>query len=174
MSGWRRYGRSTWQPSRRSRLESLVERLQLQDGWTVDELVTSVERMRGRRIVRAPLPENAPVGLFGLWLARPADDVVLYRKSSDPLMERHVVAHEVAHMLLEHGSRTSPGEPATSLVGVDVGRGLGSSVSTMQAARGASAYDDECEYEAELLATLILTGDRRKGILRRDRMTSEF
>ncbi|MEU2033858.1 hypothetical protein [Nocardia amamiensis] len=146
----------------------------MRNEWTVDELVAAVERMRGRRIVRAPLPENAPVGLFGLWLARPADDVVLHRKSSDPLMERHVVAHEVAHMLLEHGSMASPGELATLLVGVDSGRVLGSRVSTVQAARGAGAYDDECEYEAELLATLILTGDRRRGILRRDRMASEF
>ncbi|MGW4716059.1 hypothetical protein [Nocardia sp. NPDC004260] len=55
--------------------------------------------------------------------------MVLYRPSSDPLMERHVVAHEVAHTLLEHGRKTSPGEPARLLVGLDVGRGLGSRVS---------------------------------------------
>ncbi|WP_280413455.1 ImmA/IrrE family metallo-endopeptidase [Nocardia asiatica] len=161
-------------PSTRSRLESLASTLQLRNGWDVDELVSSVERIRGRRIVRAPLPDSAPVGLCGLWLAGEADDVVLFRPSSDPLMERHVVAHELAHMLLEHGRKTSPGELATLLVGLDVGRGLGSNASMVQTARGASAYDDDREYEAELLATLIETAGRRKGILRRYRRASAF
>ncbi|MGW4720137.1 hypothetical protein [Nocardia sp. NPDC004260] len=161
-------------PSTRSRLESLASTLQLRNGWDVEELVSSVERIRGRRIVRAPLPDSAPVGLCGLWLAGEADDVVLFRPSSDPLMERHVVAHELAHMLLEHGRKTSPGELATLLVGLDVGRGLGSNASMVQTARGASAYDDDREYEAELLATLIETGGRRKGILRRYRTASAF
>lgn len=159
------------QPSRRLRLESLVDRLQLPREWTVDELVTSVERMRGRRIVRSRLPDSVPVGLCGLWLARAKDDVVLYRESSDPMMERHVVAHEVAHMLLGHGRKTSPRQLATLLVGGDVERELGSGASLVQTARGAGAYDDIFEYEAELLATLILTGDRRKGILRRYRIS---
>ncbi len=161
-------------PSRRSRLESIAGTLQLRKGWDVEELVSSVERIRGRRIVRAPLPDGAPVGLCGLWLAGEADDVVLFRPSSDPLMERHVVAHELAHMLLEHGRRTSPGELAALLVGLDVGRGLGSNASMVQTARGASAYDDDREYEAELLATVIETGGRRKGILRRYRSASAF
>ncbi len=155
------------QSSRRSRLESLVDRLQLRKGWTVDDLVTSVEQMRGRRIVRSPLPENMPVGLCGLWLARSDDDVVLHRKTSDPVMLRHVVAHEVAHMLLDHGGGTSPGELAALLVGLDGGSGLGSSESTVRTARGISAYDDECEYEAELLATMIVTGGRKQRLLRR-------
>lgn len=89
-------------------------------------------------------------------------------------MERHVVAHEVAHMLLDHGRKTSPGELATLLAGVDVGRGLGSSGSMVQTARGAGAYNDDAEYEAELLATMILIGARRDGILRRDRRTPAF
>ncbi|WP_433635528.1 hypothetical protein [Nocardia sp. CA-120079] len=88
-------------------------------------------------------------------------------------MEQHVVAHEIAHMLLEHGSGTSPGELAALLAGVDVGRGIGSIGSVGRGTRG-NAYATLAEYEAELLATMILTGGRTKGMRRRNRQRPTF
>lgn len=165
---WRR------RSSTRDRLGSLVSRLGLPDDWSVEEFIEAVERMRGRRIVQLPLPERSPVGLCGLWLARPDDDLVLHRRCWDPTMEKHMVAHEVAHMLLGHDRLTSPRELATMLAGVDLGGEPGSPAPVVQTARGASTYSDRAEYEAELLATLVMRGARKDGALRRDRMLRTF
>lgn len=161
-------------PSTRARLESIVVNLGLQEDWTIEEFFTAVETMRGRRIIRLLLPDQAPVGLCGLWLARPNDDVVFHRRCSDPTMERHVVSHEAAHMLLDHGRETSPSELASLLAGVDLTDELGSSVSMVQTARSANTYLDRAEYEAEWLATLLMTRARQDGTMRRDRMLRTF
>ncbi|WP_405183705.1 M48 family metalloprotease [Nocardia sp. NBC_01377] len=164
--GWRR-GSPT-----RSQLTSLIDQLALPQDWTVEDLFACLVTVRGRPIVRLPLPEDAPVGLCGLWLARSEDDVVLHRPSPDPMMERHVLAHEAAHMLLDHGRDSTPQELAGLLVDWTFGGRLDSVVSQVRTARGASttgAYSRRDEYEAELLATMIMTRASQDGTLRRDR-----
>ncbi len=125
----------------------------------MEEFFTSLERVRGRRIIRRPLPVNAPVGLCGLWLAREHDDVIVHRLSSDPTQERHVIGHEVAHMLLGHGHPASPTQVAQMLMGVDAAGVL--KASGFKTARWTNAYARRDEYEAEFFATLIMTRARR-------------
>lgn len=158
--------------STRSRVQTLVDRLDLPADWTADEFFASVERMRGRRIRRLLLPSTAPVGLCGLWLACEDHDVILYRRSSDPGVELHVALHEVGHMLLGHGQDTSispAGWTALTRVGA---LDRETDLSTVRAARGISSYAAQEEYEAELLATLIGLRARTVGP-RRDRMLKE-
>ncbi|WP_280246923.1 MULTISPECIES: hypothetical protein [Nocardia] len=150
--------------STRSQLEELVDRLELPENWSVEVFLAALERMRGRRIIRRPLPVNAPVGLCGLWLAREHDDVIVHRVSSDPIQERHVIAHEVAHMLLCHGRPASPAQVARMLMGVDAESELEPAV--VRTARWANAYARHDEYEAELFATLIMTRPHRSGTTR--------
>ncbi|WP_157129148.1 hypothetical protein [Nocardia amamiensis] len=158
--------------STRSRFEEIVDRLALPEDWSVEEFFASLERVRGRRIIRRPLPANLPVGLCGLWLARPDDDVVLHRLSEDPTQERHVIGHEAAHMLLGHGHRASPAQLSRMLMGVNLDGGVDASM--VRTARGVNSYATRDEYEAEMLATLIMTGARRDGMVRRDRMLRAF
>lgn len=154
--------------STRSRFEEIVDRLALPEDWSVEEFFASMERMRGRRIIRRPLPANSPVGLCGLWLARPDDDVVLHRLSSDPTLERHVIGHEAAHMLLGHGHRASPAQLARLLMGIDLDCEVDGSM--VRAASAANGYASRDEYEAEMLATLIMTRARRGGMARGNRV----
>ncbi|AHK35455.1 hypothetical protein Pd630_LPD10005 (plasmid) [Rhodococcus opacus PD630] len=100
LSGLGRRGRKA---STRSRLESIIASLALPEDWTIVQFVQSVEQLRGRKIHLLELPDSAPVGLCGLWLARPNDDVVFHRASSDPEQTRHTVSHEIGHMLCDHG-----------------------------------------------------------------------
>ncbi|MBF6333037.1 hypothetical protein [Nocardia transvalensis] len=156
--------------STRARLHTLVDRLELPADWTIEEFIASVERMRGRRIVRLLLPPTAPVGLCGLWLECKDYEAIFLRQSSDPAVELHVALHEVSHMLLDHGQDTSISTVDWSTLrsgGVDHEIDL----STVRAARGLSSYASREEYEAELLATLIgfrarTVGPRRDPILR--------
>ncbi|MBF6063469.1 hypothetical protein IU500_18460 [Nocardia terpenica] len=152
--------------STRARLQSLVDRLDdaLPEDWTAEELFSSVERLRGRRIERLALPPSSPVGLCGMWLAYRDYDVLFLRKSDDP----HDTFHELGHMLLDHG-QDSPvmGQLATLLAGVE----LNYSTAKVRAFRGRSSYDTPDEYEAELFATMVRArvrsgGPRRDGMLK--------
>lgn len=156
--------------STRAKLERLVDSLELPEDWTAEEFFTSLQRLRGRRIVRLALPGSTVVGLCGLWLAGDNVDLILHRRSADPTRERHVIAHEVGHMLLDHGrDEVMPADDlARLLIGVQRAHNLDSLA--IRAARGASTYAKRDEYEAELLATLILTRARREGTLRRNPM----
>ncbi|WP_159848451.1 hypothetical protein [Nocardia sp. CY41] len=142
----------------RSQLEALVDRLELPEDWSVEDFLSSLERVRGRKVICMPLPVDAPVGLCGLWLARAHDDVIVHRLSSDPTQERHVIGHEVAHLLLGHGHRASPAKVAQMLMGVAPEGEMEASM--IKAARWANSYAARDEYEAEFFATLIMTRAR--------------
>ncbi|WP_378740633.1 hypothetical protein [Nocardia brasiliensis] len=166
-TGFRQGGVST-----RARLQSLVDRLELPADWTAEEFFASVERLRGRRIMRLPLPSAAPVGLCGLWLACQDHDVIFLRGSPDPAVQVHVGLHEVGHMLLDHGGdrSLSGSELAAVLTGIELSA---IDISQVQAARGVSSYATTEEYEAELLATLIGIQTRTSGP-RRDWLLKEL
>ncbi len=153
------------QSSTRRRLKGLVDSLDriLPEDWTAEELLAAVESLRGRRILRLPLPAKAPVGLCGLWLAGADYDVMFLRPSTN----QHDTFHELGHMLLDHGVES----PVQELVGLLTGADMSLDISTIRGARGASSYAPPEEYEAELLATMISTrirrgGPRRDGMLR--------
>lgn len=172
LSGLGRRGRKA---STRSRLESIIASLALPEDWTIVQFVQSVEQLRGRKIHLLELPDSAPVGLCGLWLARPNDDVVFHRASSDPEQTRHTVSHEIGHMLCDHGddAQLPPEELATYLTGVDL-TAHELDLSMVKAARGISSYSDQAEYEAELLATLIATKATSAQARDRDRILRAF
>lgn len=113
-----------------------------------------------------PLPPHSPVGLCGLWLEREHDDVILHRPTNNPWFKMHVLSHEVAHILLDHGAN-NVGDGSTSLTfsnlmtTFDQGMQQELESSTIRSARGASSYDRREEYDAELLATIILGQNRR-------------
>ncbi|MBF6171153.1 hypothetical protein [Nocardia blacklockiae] len=149
----------------RAQLQSLVDRLDrdLPGDYTVDELFAVVERLRGRRIDRLPLPEVAPAGLCGMWLAYADHDVLFLRNMSDP----HDALHELGHILLDHGQEAPlVGQLGGLLAQKDLVAG-----SAVRGFRGASSYDPPDEYSAELFATMMRTrvrtrGPRRDGILK--------
>ncbi|WP_405163483.1 hypothetical protein OG203_45755 [Nocardia sp. NBC_01499] len=128
--------------------------------WTVEDLFAEVERVRGRPIMRLPLPVAVPPGLCGLWLAAADYDVILLQDPDDA----HVVVHELGHMLLEHGRDSSADELVSMLAGVDLGD---HDPSMIRSARGAHGYRRNEEYYAELLATMVLPMTRRSDEQRR-------
>lgn len=145
--------------STRRQFELLVEQLELSKNWTTREFIAAVEQMRGRRIALLWLPDRTPVDLCGLWLARTDQDVVLRRRSSDPVYDTHILCHEVAHMLLDEGISGSPAELATLLTGAELGD---TDTSVVQAARNGT-YLDHAETKAEVLATMIMTWGRAEN-----------
>jgi hypothetical protein len=163
-----------WMSRRRSRraIESAIDQIgTLPEDWSVSEFVAAAARWRGREIHTRALPATAPAGLCGLWVARQNDDVVLHRPSSDPIQIRHVIAHEIGHMMLGHGEIIDLADVGGSLEGLTVEAG-----DRICAARGGSSnYDDSVEFEAELFATLVMTQARRdEDPRRRSRLLRAF
>ncbi len=172
---WRKPFPWPWRPDRgkistRARLRAMVDDLDLPPDWTIEEFIAAVERMRGRRIARLPLPPTAPVGLCGLWLACKEYDAIFLRRSPDSTVETHVVLHEIGHMLLGHGQD----RPISATEWKTLKETVGDiDPATVRAARGISSYASNEEYEAELFATLIGSHARTDGP-RRDPMLKEM
>ncbi len=79
--------------------------LALGDTFNFDELVGAVQgrRQRGIRIVElAELSDHD--GLCAIWLMTDTEDIVLHAHSDSVLHRQQFVLHELAHMILDHGT----------------------------------------------------------------------
>jgi hypothetical protein len=86
--------------------------LALGDVFSFDELVDAVQarRQRGLRIVElAGLSDHE--GLCAIWLMTDTEDIVLHAHSDSGLHRQQFVLHELAHMILGHGTENSGETP---------------------------------------------------------------
>lgn len=86
--------------------------LALGDVFSFDELVDAVQarRQRGLRIVElAGLSDHE--GLCAIWLMTDTEDIVLHAHSDSGLHRQQFVLHELAHMILGHGTENSAETP---------------------------------------------------------------
>lgn len=72
---------------------------------TLADIFTTVGARRGRPI-ESRATDFAGTEVFGLWLALPHADLVLYEQSTSVAHQAHIVLHELGHIVLEH--RLSP------------------------------------------------------------------
>lgn len=109
--------------------------------------VASLAGRRGRPIVLCPMALRGES--FGAWIAELSVDVVFYEERTAPLHQRHIILHELGHILCDHEGLDGT-DLAALLSGTDpADEGL-------RAPRG-TRYTDAEEQEAEMIATLILT-----------------
>ncbi|MFF2077940.1 ParH-like protein [Kitasatospora sp. NPDC058162] len=103
---------------------------------------------RGRPIELLPVPArpHAPCGLLVSTLEA---DYILYAADTGVLHQRHILVHEIAHLLLDHAG-SAPLAPAAALL-------PNLSPALVQRVLGRTSYDEPQEREAELLASLILS-----------------
>ncbi|MEV7617268.1 hypothetical protein [Streptomyces sp. NPDC089799] len=158
-----------------ARCAGLLDALPLPAGTpvTVDALRTAIEEQRGRPLVLSALPERAgeTAGLCGLWIALGDADHIFYETSTSPLHQQHIILHEIAHLLLDHGN-TGGGDgegDGTGDQGTDgqeaadaqwagitgLFPGLDPAMVSRLLARGRTDYTEIQERQAELMATLI-------------------
>lgn len=103
---------------------------------------------RQRPIEFSPLPLSGSV--TGAWVAEESVDVICYQSRTSPHHQRHIMLHELSHILCGHHgiSLRELGNAFPSLLtGLSVGR--------LRSAYRATRSDAE-EDEAELLASLIM------------------
>jgi len=93
-------------------VSTAFDQLALGDVFSFDELVDAVQarRHRGLRIVElAGLSDHE--GLCAIWLMTDDEDIVLHAHSDSGLHRQQFVLHELAHMILGHGTENSAESP---------------------------------------------------------------
>jgi hypothetical protein len=134
---------------RRRRCKDLVDSLEIPSPFDLGEFVAAVAKRRGRPIVlrEMALPRG---GMCGLVVSAPAQDLIVYAKHTSRTHQRHIVSHELAHLLLEHGT-----DPETSVQASQAALPHLDPAMVKRVLAGRSNYEAVHEEEAELVASLI-------------------
>jgi hypothetical protein len=142
----------------RQECEALVAGLDVPEPFDLESLCRQLGEQRSRPI--ALMPTAMAFGnLCGLWLATARSDYVFYEDDTSRLHQKHIVFHELGHLLRGHS--------ASRTLDSDIARALTAAVepTDVQRVLGRDTYSDDQEYEAELIATLMLRRISRQHIV---------
>jgi hypothetical protein len=142
--------RPTSERELRRRCRKLLRELDVQPPLDVHEFCARLAAVRGRPIKLIPYPIWAD-GPFGLWFKGRTTDYIVYQEHTTKPHQRHIILHEVGHILADHPSD----EEADDLRDMLSGPG-GQLTEIPSALRRRTAYDQQEEREAETVATIIL------------------
>jgi hypothetical protein len=127
----------------------LLDQLGLPPRFTLVELHASVEQRRGRpvHLLARDLPPSAP---HGVWVATDDADYLVYDGSAPEERRHQLIAHELGHVLFDHGTTPSRAERvAAQLLPRNVPPGL-------RQVRGRICYDERAEQRAEVFGTVVV------------------
>ncbi len=132
----------------RRRCRRLLNELGIRPPLDVFELCRSVGHQRGRPI--RLIPHRIPVpGPFGAWIATPQADYIVYQQDTSKPHQRHIILHELGHLLAGHGATAENHD-----LGAQLAPGL--EPEAVRRALLRTSYDTDHEREAETVATIIL------------------
>lgn len=148
-----RFGRrdtGTTERELRRRCRGLLRELDVQPPLDVHEFCARLAVVRDRPIRLVPYPLWAD-GPFGLWFKGRTTDFIVYQEHTTGPHQRHIILHEVGHILADHPSD----DDADDLREV-FGLSDGQLPRVSGGLRYRTAYDRREEHEAETIATIIL------------------
>ena len=139
----------------RRRCEARLDTLDLPVPFEVGAFCRGLAAQRGRAIMLR-LVTNA-AGPHGLWLAAEGADIIFYQKHTSPAHQHHIILHELSHLLCGHQPELAQDMVTPQRLLPDIRQ------ATVRGVLSRSAYSNDEEREAELLASLIL--ERSAGLL---------
>ncbi len=134
-------------PDRKSKIDFILDHLDLPDPFSTEELVHRVAEMRGRPIHLESVPGISTEMPCGFWVALEDIDLIAVEDATSPLHRDHIVLHEISHMLLGHEAGNDLHERLP----------LGVDPSLVAHMLGRTSYGAPIEREAETLAGRIAT-----------------
>ena len=142
----------------------MVTTLDLPEPFDLSEFCSRLGRRIGREII---LMSHSMVigGLCGTWMRTAKADYVFYEEDTSQLHQQHIIFHEVGHILRSH----VPGKELSKDLARTVAAGI--KVSDVFRVLGRDSYTDDDEFEAELIATLILSRIGRQPVREEPRST---
>jgi Zn-dependent peptidase ImmA (M78 family) len=133
----------------------VLQQLDLSGGPEIERLRVQVEALQGRPLKLIAVGDrDLPCGM---WVRTAEADLVFYAESTAAAHQRHIIAHELAHILLGHS-----GAELTEQAGGQLFQRI--EPATVARVLNRSEYDTGTEREAELLATLLLQRRPRPSV----------
>src|SRR2546423_10212543 len=86
--------------------ERRIDGLRIPRPFDLDAFMASVQKQRGGRRIHirpSPIPASE-VSPYGMWVATPDDDFIIYEPETTPLPRAQIVLPEVGHMTFDHPS----------------------------------------------------------------------
>jgi hypothetical protein len=150
--GWRRRpARSLWRRARQ-----VADGVSLPEPFDAEDFVAGLAVERGRPIELMPVsaPEGAPCGLL---MSTERADYILYPTNTTALHRRHILLHEVGHLVWGHGGAAADAGADGVAIDAAAGRQLMPNLSPELVRRvlGRTTYSEAEEREAELVASLL-------------------
>lgn len=142
-----------------ARFHTLNRAIPIPYPWDASEYVRRVADYRHRPIILCPIDAGALSGTgcgtgSGLWIARADDDVIMYGAEADWHAE-HIIAHELGHMLLGHGS--APATTSSTAADLPLQTLMPSlSLDTIRSVLRRQDYSTGRERDAETFADMLL------------------
>jgi len=134
-----------------STLSATDQRAQDSCPFDLDEFLRCFAAQRGRSLKVTPLPVLSEPGFAsGVWVATDSTDYVLYNDRTSPLHQRHIILHEVGHMIFAHNERRLSDNV------VPDGGFPNLEPRSARHLMGRVHYSEPEEEEAEMVATLLL------------------
>ncbi|NAZ85847.1 ImmA/IrrE family metallo-endopeptidase [Kineococcus indalonis] len=131
----------------RHRCAARLRDLALPDTFSTDAFATAVADLRGRPVHVLP---HSTTGPCGAWVSTAAADYVFVDESTSGVHRRHILAHELAHVVFDHGGPDVLADDVAARLLPDVDR------STIERVLQRSSYSTEEEREAEVFASMVL------------------
>ncbi|WP_051967298.1 hypothetical protein [Kitasatospora mediocidica] len=151
----------------RQHCAEVVRRLDIPRPFTVNSLIDSIERRRGRAISLVPMALAVRAGSpCGLWVATDDTDYILYQKDTTRAHREHIVLHEVGHLELGHECTEADQDEVARLLMPSLDPAL------VRTVLGRTVYTSTEERAAELVASLLpLQAGRAVGRATRESST---
>ena len=148
----------------RERLQALETTVDLRQVATIRQLCDALAAHRRRPIYVEAF--RLPPSVYGVCLNTETTDYIFYAEDAAPPLQEHIILHEVAHVLLGLPEAAAIQSLVERLL-KDLNTGMprpALPALLLNAALKRTCYDEVCEWQAELLGTLI---EQRWRALRR-------
>ena len=131
----------------RRRCEERLREIELPAPFSATSFCESLAERRDRPILLLPI--TAREGPFGLWAATRDTDYIFYESETSHWHQEHIILHEACHLLWDHERSLVSDEEVMRMLLPDLAPEM------VHRVLRRSAYSEDDEQEAELLATLI-------------------
>ena len=148
MVRWHSLKRRTAESRLRRRLRAELAACGIEGVTSMKEVADRLGQRRGKPIKLLAYPLEVP-GPFGLWLATSSADYIIYQEQTTEAHQRHIIAHELGHILAEHHSDEDDDAAWRELM-PDIPPEM------IRRALRRTHYDNDHEREAETAATILL------------------
>lgn len=114
----------------------------------IEDICERLGEVRNRpvRLMPRSFPDTSA---FGLWLKTDSSDIIVYERDATPDHRRHIIRHEIGHVLFDHESEPRSDDEAIRALVPTL------PLSVVQNALRRSCYETAAEWEAEVFASVM-------------------